>query len=228
MLHVETWWLCPAFCKCVASVHLPSLRTWHLCRWAPPGLSVSLVCLLWTVLSVGSVYHISQAFIPKSGLAYLGNYWTVGQFFIAVHNTAVTWQGHSRNLCPSTGDKSLCPGSTYEKNNSVWAVFQETSYWICPGRWQVDMGFISLATSWCLSSCVHVALCSSALMITHHILMLQRHFWRTLLAKVSFESYGDFKVLETELNKIMHTCTGSLVAENCGNLNLGLALQQKL
>lgn len=63
--------------------------------------------------------------------------------------------------------------------------------------------------------------------------MLQRNFWRNFLAKVSFASSGDSKAMETELNKIVHACPGSLVAENCGNLNLGLlvyalALQQSL
>lgn len=65
--------------------------------------------------------------------------------------------------------------------------------------------------------------------------MLQRHFWRPFLAKVSFESYGDSEAMDTELKKIMHACPSSLVAENRGDLNLSLlvlghafALQQSL
>ena len=60
------------------------------------GLCVSLACLLWTVLSVGLVPSIPQAFISKSGLASLGNYWAAGQSFIAVYNPTVTGQGHSQ------------------------------------------------------------------------------------------------------------------------------------
>jgi hypothetical protein len=84
----------------------------------PHGLSVSLVGLLWTVLSVGSIPSIPQAFIPKSRLAYLGNYWAAGQSIIAVYNTAVTGI-LSGSRCSSAGDKSLCHRRTHEKNSAV-------------------------------------------------------------------------------------------------------------